>query len=103
MRRLPLLTASALGMVIACLSGAGAQSPPPRPTAPARDGQPALQNAPAAHGDPEGWRFALPAGGSASRGRAVFDRFECHRCHEVRGETFARPSQRDALGPELSA
>ena len=70
----------------------------PDPAGPA-----ARQSASSAHGDPRGWRFKLPSGGDAARGRAVFEKFECYTCHEVKGEKFAAPSQRDAIGPELSS
>jgi len=55
-----------------------------------------------AHGTPAGWRLHWPAGDPA-RGRAVFVKFECGSCHEVRGERFAAPTRKDAVGPELSA
>src|SRR5262245_36282185 len=54
------------------------------------------------HGTPQGWRFAWPRG-DAARGREVFQKLECYSCHEVRGESFPRPSDTARLGPELSA
>lgn len=65
-------------------------------------GPPARQRAPSQHGDPEGWRFKVPPG-DAARGRTAFEKFECYKCHEVNGEKFPAPSQRDAIGPELSS
>jgi Cu/Ag efflux protein CusF len=47
----------------------------------------------------EGWRFAMPKGDPA-KGRAVFEKFECYDCHEVRGENFPYPT--DISAPELS-
>jgi len=47
---------------------------------------------------PQGWRFAIPKG-DPTKGKAVFDKFECYYCHEVRGEQFPSPAE-DA--PELS-
>ena len=47
---------------------------------------------------PIGWRFTLPKGDPA-KGRAVFEKFECHYCHEVRGENFPFPTEN---APELS-
>jgi len=47
---------------------------------------------------PIGWRFTLPKGDPA-KGRAVFEKFECHYCHEVRGENFPSPTEN---APELS-
>jgi Cu/Ag efflux protein CusF len=47
---------------------------------------------------PKGWRFTMPMGDPV-RGKAVFEKFECHYCHEVRGEEFP-PATESA--PELS-
>lgn len=47
----------------------------------------------------EGWRFSMPKGDPA-KGRAVFEKFECYDCHEVRGENFPYPTNIEA--PELS-
>jgi mono/diheme cytochrome c family protein len=55
------------------------------------------------HGPPEGWKFTFPKGGDPARGRAVFVRFECFSCHQVKGETFPPPDPSATVGPELSA
>ncbi len=55
------------------------------------------------HGPPEGWKFTLPRGGDPARGRAVFVKYECFACHEVKGQRFPRPATGGAQGPELSA
>jgi Cu/Ag efflux protein CusF len=47
---------------------------------------------------PIGWRFTFPKG-DAAKGKAVFEKFECHYCHEVRGENFPSPTEN---APELS-
>jgi Cu/Ag efflux protein CusF len=47
---------------------------------------------------PRGWRFTMPKGEPA-KGRAVFEKFECYDCHEVRGENFPYPTD---SAPELS-
>jgi Cu/Ag efflux protein CusF/cytochrome c553 len=47
---------------------------------------------------PKGWRFTMPKG-DAAKGKAVFEKFECYYCHEVRGEQFPSPSEN---APELS-
>ena len=47
---------------------------------------------------PIGWRFTFPKG-DAAKGKAVFEKFECHYCHEVRGENFPSPTEH---APELS-
>jgi mono/diheme cytochrome c family protein len=54
-----------------------------------------------AHGTPKNWKFKLPKG-DAVKGREVFAKLECHACHEVRGESFPAPANREDAGPELS-
>jgi mono/diheme cytochrome c family protein len=49
---------------------------------------------------PKGWQFTAPKG-DPGKGRAVFDKFSCYSCHEVRGERFPQPTG-EAVGPELS-
>ena len=49
-------------------------------------------------GVPPGWTLSPPVG-DAVRGRAVFERFGCHTCHGVQGETFPAPT---AAGPDLT-
>ena len=51
-----------------------------------------------AGGVPRGWTFRLPSG-DARRGREVFVRLACYRCHRLRGESYPAPS---AAGPELT-
>ena len=65
--------------------------PGPRPAPPAH----------ADHGTPAGWKLSWPKGDPA-RGRAAFVKLECHSCHEVRGEPFPAPRDREGMGPELS-
>jgi Cu/Ag efflux protein CusF len=50
---------------------------------------------------PKGWVFAMPKGDPV-KGRAVFDKFSCYSCHEVRGEKFPPLDKDQAVGPELS-
>ena len=50
---------------------------------------------------PQGWRFTMPKG-DATKGRAVFEKFACYVCHEVRGEKFPVAAPGSVLGPELS-
>lgn len=47
---------------------------------------------------PKGWRFTMPKGDPV-KGKAVFEKFECYYCHEVRGEQFPSPTEN---APELS-
>ncbi|MEO6164287.1 MAG: copper-binding protein [Candidatus Binatia bacterium] len=51
---------------------------------------------------PKGWTFTMPKGDPV-KGRAVYDKFSCYSCHEVRGEKFPAPEKgQAAVGPELS-
>jgi Cu/Ag efflux protein CusF len=50
---------------------------------------------------PKGWAFTMPKGDPV-KGRAVFDKFSCYSCHEVRGEKFPPLDKGQAVGPELS-
>lgn len=56
---------------------------------------------PEQHGTPKGWKFTWPKGDPV-KGRAVFAKLECYSCHEVRGEQFPSPKEKDKVGPELS-
>jgi Cu/Ag efflux protein CusF len=47
---------------------------------------------------PKGWRFTMPKGDPA-KGKAVFEKFECYYCHQLRGEQFPDPTE---TAPELS-
>ena len=64
----------------------------------------AVKKAPSAQMRPEqahhpiGWRFSMPKG-DPEKGKAVFEKFECYYCHEVRGEQFPAPTE---SAPELS-
>jgi Cu/Ag efflux protein CusF len=58
--------------------------------------KPAAKQADTHH--PKDWRFTMPKGDPA-KGRAVFEKFECYYCHEVRGEQFPSPTEH---APELS-
>ena len=69
---------------LAFCADAGKKGPPP---------------AVAEHHHPQNWRFTLPKG-DALKGRAVFTKYECYYCHEVRGEDFAFAGV--DYGPELS-
>jgi len=84
------LTAAA-GLVLLCAWVVSAQTAPRAPAG-GHHGH---------HGTPRGWKFTLPKGDPA-RGRAAFEKFECFKCHEVRGETFPAPSDAQNAGPELA-
>ena len=66
----------------------------------AESGAKSLREPPVAdHHHPQNWRFTLPKG-DAGKGRAVFVKYECYYCHEVRGEDFLFAGV--DYGPELS-
>lgn len=50
---------------------------------------------------PKGWVFTMPKGDPV-KGRAVYEKFSCYSCHEVRGENFPPLDKGQAVGPELS-
>jgi hypothetical protein len=53
-------------------------------------------------GVPPGWRFSLPSG-EPKKGRDVFVKLECFKCHAVKGEHFPEvPTQASDVGPELT-
>jgi mono/diheme cytochrome c family protein len=51
-------------------------------------------------GVPRGWKFTLPAG-DATRGRAIFGKLECNKCHEVKPD-FPRSGGAGDVGPALT-
>jgi mono/diheme cytochrome c family protein len=51
-------------------------------------------------GVPRGWKFALPAG-DATRGRAIYGKLECNKCHEVKPD-FPRSGGAGDVGPALT-
>ncbi len=53
-------------------------------------------------GTAKGWKFTWPKGDPA-KGREAFAKLECYSCHEVKGETFKAPGDKENAGPELSA
>jgi Cu/Ag efflux protein CusF len=64
----------------------------------------AVQNSTAGEAEmhhPKGWVFTMPKGDPV-KGRAVFDKFSCYSCHEVRGEKFPPLDKGQEVGPELS-
>ncbi len=75
------------------------------PMAPESAGEPIRITPEALHaagGVPPGWRFAIPPG-DAKKGREIFAKLECFKCHEVEGEGFpgAGRGQQD-VGPALT-
>ena len=53
-------------------------------------------------GVPRGWKFTLPGGGDAAKGRQVFADLECFKCHRIEGAGFPEPGSDGKTGPELS-
>ena len=54
-----------------------------------------------AHGVPTGWKFTLPKG-NVTKGRELFAKFECYKCHDVEGESFPKATIGENVGPELA-
>src|SRR5687768_1626946 len=53
-------------------------------------------------GVPRGWKFALPAGGDAAKGRQLFADLECYKCHVIKGANFPPGGGDGKTGPELT-
>lgn len=53
-------------------------------------------------GVPRGWKFSLPAGGDAARGRQVFADLECFKCHAIKDGGFPPAGGDGKTGPELT-
>jgi mono/diheme cytochrome c family protein len=84
---------------VALTVAAGAQPPSSRQRV-----RPVVPRPPSdeSHGPPAGWTFTLPRG-DAARGREVFAKLECYKCHEVHGESFPPPAESASVGPELAS
>lgn len=53
-------------------------------------------------GVPKGWKFTVPPG-DPKAGRAAFVKFECFKCHAVKGEEFPGVAKTAAdVGPDLT-
>lgn len=87
--------------------GHGQMGQQPGPTHRAPAGQPSIRiTSKELHmspgGVPKGWNFAIPHGDPRS-GRELFVKFECYKCHAVKGETFPAFSRSpDDVGPDLT-
>jgi len=53
-------------------------------------------------GVPRGWKFTLPSGGDAARGRQLFADLECYKCHVVKDAGFPTAGGDGKVGPELT-
>jgi mono/diheme cytochrome c family protein len=53
-------------------------------------------------GVPRGWKFTLPPGGDAARGKQLFADLECFKCHQVEGAGFPPPGGDGKVGPPLT-
>ena len=88
---------SALAIVIALGGLALAQAPksstPPKPIS--------MDELHRTGGVPRGWKFTLPAGGDPRRGREVFAKLECAKCHEIKSD-FPKTGGAGDVGPELT-
>ena len=88
---------SALAIVIAlgglALAPAPKSSTPPKPIS--------MDELHRTGGVPRGWKFTLPAGGDPRRGREVFAKLECAKCHEIKSD-FPKTGGAGDVGPELT-
>ena len=87
----------ALAIVIALGGLALAQAPksstPPKPIS--------MDELHRTGGVPRGWKFTLPAGGDPRRGREIFAKLECAKCHEIKSD-FPKTGGAGDVGPELT-
>ena len=90
MRQLSAIVYLWIILLLATTSGFSADTAPKKPLAADNSHE---------HHHPANWRFTLPKG-SPAKGRAVFVKYECYNCHQVRGEDFPEPFEETA--PELS-
>jgi mono/diheme cytochrome c family protein len=88
---------SALAIVIA-LGGLALAQAPKSSTAPKPISMDELHRT---GGVPRGWKFTLPAGGDPRRGREVFAKLECAKCHEIKSD-FPKTGGAGDVGPELT-
>src|SRR5205085_11868038 len=90
----PLLPALAIVLAVCGLALAQASKPsaPPKPIT--------MEDLHRAGGVPRGWRFTLPAG-DPERGREVFAKLECAKCHAIKPD-FPKTGGAGDVGPELT-
>jgi hypothetical protein len=91
-----LVPALALGFGIARAQHTG-HGAPQDPTPPAPISMEELHRQ---GGVPRGWKFTLPRG-DAARGRALFAKLECNKCHEAKPD-FPRTGGAGDVGPALT-
>ena len=53
-------------------------------------------------GVPRGWKFTLPGGGDAAKGRQLFADLECFKCHVIKDAGFPPSGGDGKTGPELT-
>ncbi len=56
----------------------------------------------ASGGVPRGWKFTLPPGGDAARGKQLFADLECYKCHEIKDAGFPASGGDGKTGPDLT-
>ena len=47
-------------------------------------------------GVPRGWKFTLPSGGDAAKGKQLFADLECYKCHVIKDAGFPPGGGTDA-------
>src|SRR5215472_2596831 len=53
-------------------------------------------------GVPRGWKFTLPSGGDATKGRQLFAELDCYKCHAIQNAGFPPSGGDGKTGPELT-
>jgi len=106
-----LTTLPAVGVLAAATvvlaQGGHQHGPPPAGNPPASSAKPAapvvqMQELHDSGGVPRGWKFTLPAGGDAARGRKLFADLECYKCHLIQDAGFPPLGTDGKTGPELT-
>ena len=95
------VAAGAVGVAVSVMAQghAGHGSPPPSSSTPRTITMEELHR----HGGvPRGWKFTLPTGGDAARGRQLFADLECFKCHASQTTGMPKSGAQGSAGPDLS-
>ena len=94
--------AVALGAAVSVLAQGHAGHGAAKPATPSAPGAITMEELHRSGGTPRGWKFTLPAGGDAARGRQLFAELECYKCHAIQGAGFPPSGGDGKTGPELT-
>jgi len=93
------LTAPAAALALALGLGAFVVAQAPKATTPPKPIT--MEELHRGGGVPRGWKFTLPPG-DAARGRAIFGKLECNKCHEVKPDFPTKSGSAGDVGPALT-